>query len=108
MSDSQRPGVRVSSLFLSAHEDVRLEEWAANILVQLDLPEGGEFLVLDGGFTEGGESFSTQSWLRLPAGSRLRAVTGPQGAKVWAKLAHLPYLPALTDPRFQTQRSAKD
>jgi hypothetical protein len=74
---------------LDAREDVRVETWAANSPITLDLPKGGEFLVLNGSFTEGGEAFAAQSWLRLPSGSRLHAQTGAQGAKLWVKLHHL-------------------
>jgi ABC-type nitrate/sulfonate/bicarbonate transport system substrate-binding protein len=38
---------------------------------------------------EGGEDFAPQSWLRLPAGARLTAAAGPNGAKVWIKSGHL-------------------
>lgn len=94
VADAKRPGVRVSPLFKDAHEDVRLEEWAPHTLIELTLPKGGEFLVLQGGFSEGGESFAKQSWLRLPPGSHLSAQTTEQGAKVWAKLHHLLDMPA--------------
>lgn len=87
--DAQRPGVQVSPLYRDALEDVRLEEWAPQHSITLDLPHGGEFLVLQGGFTEGVETFATDSWLRLPSGSRLQAQTGAQGAKLWVKLQHL-------------------
>lgn len=87
--DAQRPGVQVSPLYRDALEDVRLEEWAPQHSITLDLPHGGEFLVLQGGFTEGVETFATDSWLRLPSGSRLHAQTGAQGAKLWVKLQHL-------------------
>ena len=46
-------------------------------------------LVLDGGFTEGGEEFTRDSWLRVPAGSTLRAAAGPQGCRLWVKSGHL-------------------
>ena len=53
-------------------------------------PAGGlEIFVLDGDFTEGGERFRTWSWLRLPAGQRLQALTGAAGARVWVKEGHL-------------------
>lgn len=94
VSDAKRPGVRVSPLFKDAHEDVRLEEWAPHTLIELPLPKGGEFLLLQGGFTEGGESFAKQSWLRLPPGSHLSAQTAEQGAKLWVKLHHLLDMPA--------------
>ena len=93
VNDAQRPGVRVSPLFMDAHEDVRLEEWAPKSLIELALPKGGEFLLLQGDFSEGGEAFTKQSWLRLPPGSQLSAQTGEQGAKVWVKLGHLSDMP---------------
>lgn len=93
VDDAHRTGVKVSPLYRDAREDVRVEEWAANRAIALDLPKGGEFLVLDGGFTEGGESFAQQSWLRLPSGGHLQAQIGPQGAKVWVKLHHLDDMP---------------
>ena len=87
--EAQRPGVQVSPLYRDDLEDVRLEEWAPQHNITLDLPHGGEFLVLQGGFSESGEPFATDSWLRLPSGSRLQAQTGAQGAKLWVKLHHL-------------------
>ena len=98
VADAGRPGVQVSPLFKNAREDVRIEEWAARSRIELDLPEGGEFLLLEGLFDESGERFAPQSWLRLPRGSRLQADVGPQGAKVWAKLGHLGHLAQLKLP----------
>jgi len=86
---AQRPGVEVMPLFADAREDVRLERWKADAVITLDLPGGGEFFVLEGGFVEGDENFSAQSWLRLPAQARLRAVAGAQGCKLWIKTGHL-------------------
>ncbi len=94
INDALRSGVRVSPLYEDTREDVRIEEWAPNALIELPLPKGGEFLLLQGGFTEDGQAFATQSWLRLPPGSHLSAQTGKQGAKVWAKLHHLREMPA--------------
>ena len=87
--DNKRPGVETLPLFADAVEHVQLERWAADAAINLDLPQGGEFLVLDGGFEEGGESFAPHSWLRLPIGSWLRATAGPAGCGVWAKTGHL-------------------
>jgi hypothetical protein len=84
-----RAGVDVMSLFHDAREDVRLERWAPNARVALDLPGGIEVLVLEGGFEEGRESFAPQSWLRLPAGAYLDAKAGAAGVKVWIKSGHL-------------------
>ena len=50
-------------------ETVRLERWQPSAEIELAVPGGIEVLVLDGGFSEGGESFEPQSWLRLPRGA---------------------------------------
>jgi ChrR Cupin-like domain len=84
-----RPGVEIMPLFRDAHEGVRLERWAPHVPIDLALPGGAEILVLDGTFREGLEDFATQSWLRLPAASRLRAEAGPDGCRVWMKTDHL-------------------
>jgi len=84
-----RPGVAIMPLFLDSHEDVRLEHWAPETEVSLDLPGGIEILVLDGSFTERGEAFRPQSWLRLPAGARLQAQSGAEGCRLWVKSGHL-------------------
>ena len=58
------------------------------------IPEGGiELLVLEGGFTESGETFGPQSWLRLPPGAPLLATVEDAGCRVWVKEGHL------ADPR---------
>jgi quercetin dioxygenase-like cupin family protein len=90
--DAARAGVALMPLFSDARENVRLETWEANACVALDLPEGGEFLLLEGDFTEGSDHFAPQSWLRLPRASRLQALAGPQGARVWVKTGHLRFL----------------
>ena len=49
------------------------------------------------GFEESGDQFVKHSWLRLPIGAVLTAITGPEGAMVWVKEGHLrnpPPLPA--------------
>jgi ChrR Cupin-like domain len=79
------PGVELGSLFDNASECVRLERWAPGAVIDLPAPGGIELLVLDGGFNEAGEEFTYQSWLRLPAGSRLLARAGRDACKVWVK-----------------------
>ena len=86
-----RIGVSVMPLFQDARETVRAELWDAGVDVALDLPEGGEFLVLDGGFDEGGDTLSKGGWLRLPESCKLNAKAGPNGARVWMKLRHIPH-----------------
>src|SRR5690348_987729 len=80
-----RPGVETAALFQDGREDVRMERWQPNASLILDLPGGGEFLVLDGAFDEGGESFAPQSWLRLPPQGRLSATAGVNGCTLWVK-----------------------
>jgi hypothetical protein len=70
-------------------EDVRIEHWEPNATIELDCPGGLEALVLEGSFTEGGETLVTDSWLRLPANSTFQAVAGPQGARLYVKTGHL-------------------
>ncbi len=89
---ADRPGVSVMPLFEDARETVQIESWERNADIRLDVPDGAEFLVLAGGFEEGGDQFRPQSWLRLPRGARLEAKAGPQGAKVWLKARHLGFV----------------
>ena len=84
-----RPGVELIPLFCDSREEVRLERWAPGTAVSMAVPGGAEVLALDGDFHEAGERFEAQSWLRLPAGSTLRAKAGPEGCKVWVKTRHL-------------------
>ena len=95
-----RAGVEAMPLHADTLEDVRLERWAPDADVGLTLDGGGEFLALEGGFTESGEWFEQQSWLRLPAGATLKAKAGRKGCKVWIKTGHLgvpPTAPATAD-----------
>ncbi len=90
LSDAQdRSGVRLMPLFKGSREHVRLEQWAPGAAIELH-PKGGlEVFVLGGGFTEGGESFGRQSWLRLPAGVTFSARVAAEGCRVWLKVGHL-------------------
>lgn len=88
-----RNDVSLLPLFQDAHEEVRIERWAPEAEIALALPGGGEFLVLDGGFVEGGENFAANSWLRLPAGAHLSAVAGAEGTRLWVKTGHLVHAP---------------
>lgn len=84
-----RDGVETMPLFSDGREDVVLERWSPGADVSLDAPNGLELLVLEGGFDEGGDTFKTHSWLRLPKGSASVARTGSDGARVWIKRDHL-------------------
>jgi anti-sigma factor ChrR (cupin superfamily) len=87
-----RPGVEIAPLFHDSREAVRMERWRANASVVLDLPDGGEFLVVDGAFDEGGEGFTPQSWLRLPPHGRFGATAGKDGCSLWVKTGHLGHI----------------
>src|SRR5256886_3104907 len=84
-----RQGMKLIPLFNDGREDVRLEDWREGASILLDVPGGFEALVLEESFAEGGETFARHSWLRLPKGSRLTAVAGPAGARLWVKTGHL-------------------
>jgi hypothetical protein len=84
-----RAGVGLIPLFHDARESVRQESWAPDAEIVLPAPGGLELLVLQGGFTEAGEGFEPQSWLRLPVAATFRARTGASGCRVWVKTGHL-------------------
>jgi len=87
--DPLRAGVEVIPLYRDSHETVVLERWKPGAEVPLQSPAGLELLVLEGGFTDGEERFTYQSWLRLPPRSSARARAGAKGCRVWAKTGHL-------------------
>jgi hypothetical protein len=89
LPDPGRPGVDLKPLFHDRRENVRVESWMPNTQVELAAPGGIELLVLDGGFSENGESFEAQSWLRLPRGARLQARAAASGCRLWVKTGHL-------------------
>jgi len=91
--DRERPGAEIMPLFLDNREDVRLERWAPGARVALDASNGMEVLVLAGSFSEGGEVFEMQSWLRLPKDCAAFATVGINGARVWIKRGHLAEMP---------------
>lgn len=92
--EDARPGVSKLPLFADAREAVAMEEWQPGTEIKMELPGGGEFLVLEGGFSEGGDVLEKHSWLRLPQGATLTAKAGENGAKVWMKAGHLPFAKA--------------
>jgi ChrR Cupin-like domain len=97
-------GIEFAVLYDSAWELVLLERWAPGISIAVPVPAGIELLVLDGGFTEGGEEFTRCSWLRLPAGSTLQATAGPQGCRLWVKSGHFSHEPRSPAPPKETAR----
>lgn len=91
---AERSGVSIMPLFQDDRETVQLETWDADATIEMNTPDGAELLVLDGSFTEGDDKLRTQSWLRLPIGGQLNAKVGSNGAKVWIKSRHLPFVEA--------------
>lgn len=82
------------ALFNDAREHVSFHTWGPSDEVEMELPRGGEFLVLEGGFEEGGDNLRKHSWLRLPEGASFKVKVGSEGAKVWMKTGHLPFAQA--------------
>ena len=93
MPAPNRPGVSQIPLFEDERENVRIEFWQAATRISLDVPGGLEAFVLEGGYNDADEAFTIASWLRLPAGSRLNAVAGSRGTKLWIKTGHLAHAP---------------
>ncbi|RWE01068.1 cupin domain-containing protein [Mesorhizobium sp.] len=85
-------------LFDDGREEVRLEEWRAGERVTVENTRGLEFLVLAGELGAGGERLESQSWGRLPAGTKLDATIGPQGARLWIRNAPLLHPDVLSLP----------
>jgi len=56
----------------------------------VDWPGGAEMLVLDGALADASDLYPAGTWLRLPAGSRQRALAAPEGARCYLKTGHLP------------------
>ena len=68
----ERDGVRPMPLFKTVHEDVRADSSGLPYRDRARSHGGLEASVLEGGFSEGGENYGPQSWLRLPIGARFR------------------------------------
>ena len=88
-----REGVSVIPLYKDARENVRIEVWEPGTKLFVDDHKGFEVFVLEGGFTEGNETFSRDSWLRLPVDYAFQGMAGPEGTRVWIKSEHLAETP---------------
>jgi hypothetical protein len=84
-----RDGLSEILLFEDARERVRIEVWDASANIHVAGHKGIEVFVIDCSFSESGENFTKNSWLRLPSGMALTATAGPQGARLWVKSDHL-------------------
>ena len=91
----RRPGEQASGtagateLFDDGFEKVQVESVAPESALTVENQRGLEALVLAGSLSVGNQNLTSQGWVRLPAGQALRAVSGPEGAKVWIKDAPL-------------------
>ncbi len=92
LPDPERTAVRVTPLYEDERETVQIEHWAPGAKLRMKTPEGAEFLVLDGNFTDAADTLNKHSWLRLPMGGELQATAGSKGAKVWVKTRHLRFV----------------
>ena len=88
----ERPGVEMRTIFQDSRECVSSAFWHPGASIFRRNEGGMELLCLKGSFTEGGETFSTWSWLRLPPGTALQAEAGPEGAFLWMKEGHLRFV----------------
>jgi hypothetical protein len=89
MDTAAKDGVAV--LHEDAFETVSYRKLQPGAALTQALPGGAEVLVLSGQLREGSDTLSQGGWLRLPEGSSLDAVAGPQGAHVWMKTGHIPH-----------------
>lgn len=88
-------GISEIPLFEDSRERVRIELWDASANVTVTDHKGFEALVIEGSFSEHGEIFEKNSWLRLPPGMALDATAGPKGARLWVKSDHLAEPPVI-------------
>ncbi len=72
-------------VFSDDRETVWLEQWEANVRIDLLVPHGLEIFVLEGRFSVSGEDFQPYAWLRLPRRSQLLAEVGSVRCKIWLK-----------------------
>lgn len=94
VNDAQRQGVAVSPLFQDERENVRMERWQAGASHPVEAEGGAEIFVLEGSITEAGEQLPKHAWLRVPIGYDLNITAGENGAKLWIKSGHLPFVTA--------------
>jgi len=82
-------GEEVLKLHVCPHEYVRILRWQAGIeLSERSFPDGAEYFVLDGEFSDADDSYEKGTWLRIPPGGAHTPVTAP-GCMVYIKTGHL-------------------
>ncbi|HHH9650093.1 TPA: cupin domain-containing protein [Pseudomonas aeruginosa] len=76
-------------LFESEHEHVWVEDVTPRTQLNLQNSRGLELLVLQGELMGAGFHLEPWSWMRLPAGTPLEAISTAAGARLWIKDAAL-------------------
>lgn len=82
-------GISVTPLYKDAYEEVTLFTFEPNAKLVINVKHGAELLVIEGEVTEVNDLLVKNSWLRVPGVSRIEAVAGLNGSKVWIKQNHL-------------------
>jgi len=75
-------------LFEDQRERVTYETWQTGDM-SVGAQGGAEIFVLEGTFILGGETFTRNSWLRLPENDFATLDIGLEGASIWMKTGHL-------------------
>lgn len=94
MSDELPPpvdGVALAVLHKDQFETVSYAHVDASTVLEVTADGGIEILMIAGHMTQDSLILKKGSWLRLPEGVNLKAITGPEGAKVWMKSGHIPH-----------------
>lgn len=87
-------GVSVAELHRDERETVTYRRIAPKTAFEIEAPGGLELFVLEGCLTDGIDTLVKGSWLRLPDGQGLSALSGSDGAAIWVKTGHLRYVGA--------------
>ena len=84
-------GVAIAELHRDDRETVVYSHLDAAATLEIDDKGGVELLVIAGSVVEDEEILGQGAWLRLPENNGLKAIAGPNGAKLWIKTGHLPF-----------------
>ncbi len=84
-------GVAMAELHRDKREIVRFARLQPQAHLLLNELGGTELFVLKGSLSEGDDTLTQGSWLRLPEGEVLSVTAGTEGAEIWVKTGHLPH-----------------
>ncbi|MEM9971961.1 MAG: cupin domain-containing protein [Pseudomonadota bacterium] len=87
-------GVALAELHRDDREVVTYRTIAPETAFDIEAPGGIEVLVISGSLHDGTDTLTRGSWMRLPDGAALSAVSGSEGASIWIKTGHLPFAKA--------------